>query len=79
MEPERGVGRHLGVECNAGLFAVRRLMHRVKTFGFYFASLDLKQSALAIRSVVGRCLNEQNWLDKTPEERADLIEFLKTL
>jgi phosphoenolpyruvate carboxylase len=58
---------------NAGLFAVRRLMRRVQTFGFHFVSLDLKQSALVIRGVVGRCLNEPDWISKTPAERAERI------
>jgi phosphoenolpyruvate carboxylase len=59
--------------ANAGLFAVRRLMRRVQTFGFHFATLDLKQNALVIRGVVGRCLNERDWLEKTPDERAERI------
>jgi len=59
--------------ANAGLFAVRRLMRRVETFGFHLMSLDLKQSALSIRHVVGRSLNEPHWLERTPEERAERI------
>jgi phosphoenolpyruvate carboxylase len=59
--------------AHAGLFAVRRLMRRVETFGFHFMTLDLKQSALAIRAVVGRCLNADDWPERTPEERADRI------
>jgi phosphoenolpyruvate carboxylase len=59
--------------ANAGLFAVRRLMRRVETFGFHFVTLDLKQSAIAIRQVVGRCLGESNWDARTPEERAERI------
>ena len=58
---------------NAGLFAVRRLMRRIETFGFHFASLDLKQSAIAIRGVVGRCLGDEAWMDRTPEQRAERI------
>lgn len=59
--------------ANAGLFALRRLMRRVKTFGFHFVTLDLKQNALAIRNVVGRCLGEPDWLQRTPEARAERI------
>jgi phosphoenolpyruvate carboxylase len=58
---------------NAGLFAVRRLIRRVETFGFHFVSLDLKQSALAIRSVVGKCLDQLDWLEQSPDARADRI------
>jgi len=64
---ERNKGIH------AGLFAVRRLMRRVQTFGFHFLSLDLKQSALALRHIVGRCLNEPDWPERTPEQRAERI------
>jgi phosphoenolpyruvate carboxylase len=59
--------------ANAGLFAVRRLMHRIETFGFHFLALDLKQSALGIRGVVGRCLGDPQWLQRTPEARAERI------
>ncbi len=59
--------------ANAGLFAVRRLMRRIETFGFHFMTLDLRQNALAIRAVVGRCLNAEGWLERTPEERAERI------
>ena len=58
---------------NAGLFAVRRLIRRIETFGFHFVSLDLKQSAIAIRGVVGRCLGDEAWMQRTPDERADRI------
>jgi phosphoenolpyruvate carboxylase len=58
---------------NAGLFAVRRLMRRVETFGFHLMSLDLKQNALAIRGVVGSCLGDERWLERSPEERAERI------
>ena len=67
----RSLTRNKG--ANAGLFAVRRLIRRVETFGFHFMTLDLKQSALAIRTVVGRCLNASDWLERTPEQRAERI------
>lgn len=59
--------------ANAGLFAVRRLMRRVETFGFHFMTLDLKQNAITIRGVVGRCLAAPDWLEKSPDERAERI------
>lgn len=67
----RSLGENKG--ANAGLFAVRRLMWRIRTFGFHFVSLDLKQSAMTIRGVVGRCLNERDWLERSPEERAQRL------
>lgn len=68
---ERSLRRNRG--ANAGLFAVRRLQRRVQTFGFHLITLDLKQNALAIRHVVGRCLNEPGWLGMSPESRAERI------
>ena len=59
--------------ANAGLFAVRRLQRRVQTFGFHLMTLDLKQSALTIRQVVGRCLDDPQWLERSPAERAERI------
>ena len=48
---------------NAGLFAVRRLLRRVRTFGFYIATLDIRQNALVHRRVIGEALQERGWLD----------------
>ena len=47
---------------HAGLFAVRRLLRRVETFGFHFMTLDVRQEALVNRRVIGRALNEPDWL-----------------
>ena len=59
---------------HAGLFAVRRLLRRIKTFGFHMVTLDVRQDALVHRQVVGECLGEENWLEWTPEERLTRIE-----
>ena len=64
---ENNRGRH------AGLFPVQRLIRRVETFGFHFMTLDIRQSALVNRGVVGRCLSEESWEDRTPEYRAERI------
>ncbi|MFT5502161.1 MAG: phosphoenolpyruvate carboxylase, partial [Woeseiaceae bacterium] len=37
---------------HAGLFAVRRLLRRIETFGFHFLTLDVRQDALVHRQVV---------------------------
>jgi phosphoenolpyruvate carboxylase len=75
LDDIRLVARSLAANkgANAGLFAVRRLMRRVETFGFHLASLDLKQSAITIRNVVGNCLGDPDWLAKSPDERAERI------
>jgi phosphoenolpyruvate carboxylase len=39
---------------HAGLFQVRRLIRRVRTFGFHLATLDIRQNAGAHRSVIAQ-------------------------
>lgn len=46
---------------HAGLFAVRRLLRRIHTFGFHLVTLDVRQDAHVHRSVVGECLGEPDW------------------
>lgn len=58
---------------HAGLFAVRRFQRRVASFGFHFATLDLRQEAIVNRRVVGRCLDEANWLEQTPQYRLERL------
>jgi len=57
----------------AGLFSVQRLIKRAKTFGFYIASMDIKQNARDIQELVGRCLGEDNWLQRETGERLAII------
>ncbi|MDP6673348.1 MAG: phosphoenolpyruvate carboxylase [Gammaproteobacteria bacterium] len=59
---------------HAGLFSTRRLITRIKTFGFYFLTLDIRQSAIINRRVLGHCLGERNWLDQTPQERTQRLQ-----
>jgi len=59
---------------NAGLFAVRRLLRRVRTFGFYLATVDIRQNALVHRRVIGEALQERNWLTADDEQRARRLE-----
>jgi phosphoenolpyruvate carboxylase len=54
---------------NAGLFHVRRMLRRVRTFGFHLATLDVRQNAQEHRGIVGRALAEEGWEDRTPDER----------
>jgi phosphoenolpyruvate carboxylase len=65
---EANKGKH------AGLFAVRRLLRRIRTFGFHLVTLDVRQDALVHREVVGECLGEADWLDWSPAERLSRIE-----
>jgi len=54
---------------NAGLFSVRRLLSRAKTFGFHMMTLDLRQDAATHQMVIGQGLGEADWMSKTAEER----------
>jgi len=58
---------------HAGLFAVRRLLRRIATFGFHLVTLDVRQDALVHREVVGECIGDEKWLERTPEYRIGKI------
>ena len=58
---------------HAGLFAVRRLLRRVSTFGFHMVTLDVRQDALVHRQVIGECLGIDDWLDWSAEDRLERI------
>jgi phosphoenolpyruvate carboxylase len=60
---EANRGRH------AGLFNVRRLLRRVRTFGFHLATLDVRQNAAVHREIVGRALGDDAWGERPAEER----------
>ncbi len=58
---------------HAGLFAVRRLLRRIDTFGFHLVTLDVRQDARVHREVIAECLGEEDWLERSAEERAARI------
>ncbi len=58
---------------HAGLFAVRRLLRRIDTFGFHFLTLDIRQDAHVLRQVVGELLGEEDWLEWSAEDRMKRI------
>ncbi|MFT6396549.1 MAG: phosphoenolpyruvate carboxylase [Bradymonadia bacterium] len=58
---------------HAGLFVVRRLLRRARTFGFHLATLDVRQDAIVHRNVIGRALGDDGWHDRPSEERATRI------
>jgi phosphoenolpyruvate carboxylase len=63
----------------AGLFAVRRLLRRIHTFGFHLVTLDVRQDAEVHRNVIGDCLGEDDWDDMSVEDRSTrLIEAIST-
>ena len=58
---------------HAGLFAVKRLLRRIESFGFHFMTLDVRQDALVHRKVVGELLGEEDWLKRSPADRLERI------
>jgi len=58
---------------HAGLFAVQRLIRRVETFGFHLVTLDVRQDAYVHRRVVGECLGDSEWMDRSADDRAKRI------
>ena len=55
---------------HAGLFAARRLLRRISTFGFHLLTLDVRQDAMVHRKVIAECLGIDDWLEWSPEDRA---------
>jgi phosphoenolpyruvate carboxylase len=54
----------------AGLFHVRRMLRRVRTFGFHLATLDVRQNAEVHREIVGNALGDPEWGSRSADERA---------
>src|SRR2546430_11778408 len=56
---------------HAGWFAVRRLLWRVRTFGFHLARLDVRQDSRVHAQALAAALDADDWerLDTRSEER----------
>ncbi len=64
-------GRH------AGYFLVRRLLRRVRTFGFHLATLDVIQHARVHDEVIAQGVDQKTWPGLPPQERLrQLHDFL---
>lgn len=61
---------------NAGLFAVRRLQWRVRTFGFHLARLDVRQDARVHDDVLSVLLDDADWASRDLEYRAERLRDL---
>jgi phosphoenolpyruvate carboxylase len=59
--------------ANAGLFYIRRLLHRIDTFGFHLASLDVRQHAGVLHEVIARGIDDPAWLGRPGAERCRLL------
>lgn len=57
---------------HAGWFAVRRLLWRVRTFGFHLARLDVRQNRACMRAVAD-ALGQVNWDEQDAKQRAALL------
>ncbi|MGH8145547.1 MAG: phosphoenolpyruvate carboxylase [Rhodanobacteraceae bacterium] len=58
---------------NAGLFAVRRLLWRIRTFGFHLARLDVRQDARVHDDVLAVLLDDADWAGRKPAARAERL------
>lgn len=61
---------------HAGLFGVRRLLLRARTFGFHLMTLDVRQDALVHRRAMAQWLADSNWLQRDAAERAGILADL---
>ena len=61
---------------HAGLFGVRRLQWRVRTFGFHLARLDVRQDARVHDDVLAPLLNDPGWATRAAAERAARLRAL---
>ena len=52
-----------GKGLNAGWFAVRRLLWRVRTFGFHLARLDCRQDSRVHAQAIGALIGDEGWAD----------------
>jgi phosphoenolpyruvate carboxylase len=62
--------------ANAGLFHIRRLLHRIDTFGFHLASLDVRQHAGVLHEIIARGNDDPAWLGRSSTERRQLLAAL---
>ena len=62
--------------AHAGLLNVERLLRRIHTFGFHLVTLDVRQDALLHRRVMGELLGCEDWEQREPAHRADILAHL---
>ncbi|SEJ45387.1 phosphoenolpyruvate carboxylase [Frateuria terrea] len=65
---DRSLLAHRGL--HAGAYAVRRLIWRVRTFGFHLARLDVRQDSRVHDDALAALLGDDAWPDQPAEERA---------
>jgi phosphoenolpyruvate carboxylase len=62
--------------AHAGLLNVERLLRRIRTFGFHLVTLDVRQDALLHRRVIGELLSCEDWEQRDPAQRAEILAHL---
>ncbi len=62
-----GLIDHRGL--NAGAYAVRRLIWRVRTFGFHLARLDVRQDSRVHDDALAALSHDEAWTQRAPAER----------
>ncbi|GFZ92638.1 phosphoenolpyruvate carboxylase [Dyella caseinilytica] len=66
-----GLIDHRGL--NAGAYAVRRLIWRVRTFGFHMARLDVRQDSRVHDDALSALLRDESWTQRPPTERITVL------
>jgi phosphoenolpyruvate carboxylase len=66
-----GLIDHRGL--NAGAYAVRRLIWRVRTFGFHMARLDVRQDSRVHDDALAALLRDESWTQRAPAERSTVL------
>jgi phosphoenolpyruvate carboxylase len=59
---------------NAGWFLVRRLLWRVRTFGFHLARLDVRQDSRVHAAALASALGDEQWETREAAEQSDKLE-----
>lgn len=67
----RSLAEHKGE--HAGLFGVRRLIRRIRAFGFHMAVLDTRQDGRELRDVMAEALADPEWPERPAEARAQRL------
>lgn len=70
---DRSLLAHRGL--HAGAYAVRRLIERVRTFGFHLARLDVRQDSRVHDEALAALLGHAGWAQRPTDERAQVLRL----
>tara|TARA_R110000850_G_scaffold191091_9_gene317325 strand:+ start:22023 stop:24728 length:2706 start_codon:yes stop_codon:yes gene_type:complete len=62
-----------GKGLNAGWYAVRRLLWRIRTFGFHLARLDCRQDSRVHAQAISALIGDEQWPEKDAQEQAEKL------